>query len=225
MTDHTDTQPTPGQEKGPIYGVPLIDSLPLGDGGFTQAMPSRSDLEGIRNYRQGQRVVAGYEVLLAAYLTAVDMAKHGHTLEQSNRTLRAALELAEKELDIESRSMTPLHPLFGIRKPRLDAALTQARASLAGTGASPTKDDRLARIKAIFDEWMADDSGYDEAVWPKIQAALASTGTTGHDDEHRHGELASTSRNLVKAGALIAAEIDRLQRRLPAPPAAKGDAT
>ncbi len=56
------TQP----ELGPIYGVELLDSLPLG-GGMTQALPSRSDLEGIRNWRQGQRVVAGYEVLLAHY--------------------------------------------------------------------------------------------------------------------------------------------------------------
>lgn len=54
-------------EHGPIYGVELIDTLPLGNGGWTQQMPSRSDLEGVKGYRQGQRVVAGYEVLLNHY--------------------------------------------------------------------------------------------------------------------------------------------------------------
>jgi hypothetical protein len=53
------------KETGPVYGVELIDSLPLG--GMTQQMPSRDDLEGVKDYRQGQRVVAGYEVLLAHY--------------------------------------------------------------------------------------------------------------------------------------------------------------
>jgi hypothetical protein len=51
---------------GPIYGVELIDALEI-DGGMRQAMPSASDLKGIRNYRQGQRVVAGYEVLLNSW--------------------------------------------------------------------------------------------------------------------------------------------------------------
>ena len=54
-------------EHGPIYGVPLIDHLPLGRGSMRQAMPDRADLEGVRDYRQGQRVVAGYEVLLWHY--------------------------------------------------------------------------------------------------------------------------------------------------------------
>lgn len=52
---------------GPIYSVPLIDSLPLNPDnptGMLQQMPSAADLEGIRNYRQGARVCAGYEVLL-----------------------------------------------------------------------------------------------------------------------------------------------------------------
>ena len=55
-------------EKGPIYGVDLIDSLPLSypdDGnGMRYAMPSRSTLLGVKDHKQGQRVVAGYEVLL-----------------------------------------------------------------------------------------------------------------------------------------------------------------
>jgi len=54
-------------ELGPLYGVELIDDLPLRpgkEGGMRQQMPSCSDLQGVKNYRQGQRVVAGYEVLL-----------------------------------------------------------------------------------------------------------------------------------------------------------------
>ena|SRR5437763_6503984 len=29
-----------------------------------------------------------------------------------------------------------------------------------------------AQVKAIFDEWMADDTGYDEETWPLLKAAL-----------------------------------------------------
>lgn len=52
-------------EVGPIYGVKLIDSLPIGDSGWSQAMPNREDL--LRAKRSHQRLVAGYEVLLARY--------------------------------------------------------------------------------------------------------------------------------------------------------------
>lgn len=53
-------------ELGPIYNVPLLDSLPLnyGSDDMLQQLPSRADLMGVIPYRQGQRVVAGYEVLL-----------------------------------------------------------------------------------------------------------------------------------------------------------------
>jgi hypothetical protein len=49
-------------EKGPIYGVELIDSLPLGTSMMRQAMPSRDDLMAVLEV--SQRAVAGYEVLL-----------------------------------------------------------------------------------------------------------------------------------------------------------------
>jgi hypothetical protein len=50
-------------EKGPIYGVELIDELPLGKvSGLTQAMASRADLEIARRY--SDRTAAAYEVLL-----------------------------------------------------------------------------------------------------------------------------------------------------------------
>lgn len=46
---------------GPVYGVTLIDSLPL-DGGMKQAMPNEDDLR--RVLKVSVRTVAGYEVLL-----------------------------------------------------------------------------------------------------------------------------------------------------------------
>ena len=49
-------------EYGPIYGVELIDSMPLDGGSMCQAMPSRRDLDAV--YKKSIRTVAGYEVLL-----------------------------------------------------------------------------------------------------------------------------------------------------------------
>ena len=47
---------------GPIYGVKLIDTLPLDNGSMLQQMPSRQDLDDVRQI--SERTVAGYEVLL-----------------------------------------------------------------------------------------------------------------------------------------------------------------
>jgi len=62
--------PEPAMKKqfGPIYGVELLDSLPL-DGGMRQALPSRRDLDDVRRTKivGSDRVVAGYEVLLEHY--------------------------------------------------------------------------------------------------------------------------------------------------------------
>lgn len=52
------------EEFGPVYGVRLIESLPIGTS-MQQAMPTRDDLT--RANKVAERVVAGYEVLLAAY--------------------------------------------------------------------------------------------------------------------------------------------------------------
>lgn len=52
-------------ELGPVYGVNLIDALPLGSGSMKQAMPTRSDL--LKVQRVSERTVAGYEVLLDHY--------------------------------------------------------------------------------------------------------------------------------------------------------------
>lgn len=53
------------QDSGPVYGVRLIDSLPLGKGGMRQAMPTRRDLKQVQEL--STRTVAGYEVLLDHY--------------------------------------------------------------------------------------------------------------------------------------------------------------
>lgn len=53
-------------EIGPIYNVPLIQTLAVGiNGGMLQQMPSRADLSDAR--RASERVAAGYEVLLSHY--------------------------------------------------------------------------------------------------------------------------------------------------------------
>ena len=56
-------------EVGPVYGVPLIDSLPLGS--MRQACPSRSDLESAG--KRHMRLAAAYEVLLACYQRLKDL--------------------------------------------------------------------------------------------------------------------------------------------------------
>lgn len=55
---------TVDSEKGPVYGVPLLDTLPL-SGGMMQQMPGREELEDVR--RTSERVVAAYEVLVHHY--------------------------------------------------------------------------------------------------------------------------------------------------------------
>lgn len=50
---------------GPVYGVRLIDDLPIGTGSMRQACPSRADLESVREVNE--RTAAAYEVLLDHY--------------------------------------------------------------------------------------------------------------------------------------------------------------
>lgn len=80
-------------ETGPIYGVPLIQSLPLGmNGGMLQQMPSRADLVviGCGEKGSGQRVVAGYEVLLSHY-----RANAFRVAELESEVIRLKLELSK----------------------------------------------------------------------------------------------------------------------------------
>lgn len=50
---------------GPVYGVPLLDTMPLGKGGMLQQMATRDDLKHVARYNE--RVVSAYEVLTEHY--------------------------------------------------------------------------------------------------------------------------------------------------------------
>lgn len=50
---------------GPLYAVPLLDTLPLG--GMLQALPTKADLECTLRVPFGHRMVAGYETVLIHY--------------------------------------------------------------------------------------------------------------------------------------------------------------
>ena len=53
-------------ERGPVYGVELLTTLPLGSShNMRQAMPGRDEL--IRVRVRSERTVAAYEILTAAY--------------------------------------------------------------------------------------------------------------------------------------------------------------
>ncbi len=56
-------------------------------------------------------------------------------------------------------------------KPKTEA---RKRASKATTVASKITSERKRAIQAIalIDEWLADDSGYDQQNWPKLKQAL-----------------------------------------------------
>ena len=41
-----------------------------------------------------------------------------------------------------------------------------------GTAQAEPSHTNVEALNALLDEWMADESGYDEATWPKLQAAL-----------------------------------------------------
>lgn len=82
-------------DTGPIYGVPLIDTLPLSEGGMLQQMPSRRDLVWCQD-AMAYRVAAGYEVLLAHYHRVCE---ERDSLERTVITQEAVRRAAEKEAD------------------------------------------------------------------------------------------------------------------------------
>jgi hypothetical protein len=55
-------------EHGPVYGVLLLDTLPL-NGGMFQKMPDRDDLNDVRQL--SERTAAGFEVLTSHYRNAM----------------------------------------------------------------------------------------------------------------------------------------------------------
>jgi len=87
-------------ELGPVYDVPLIRSLPLTDGGMTQAMPSRRDLN--RAYEMSQRTAAGYEVLLAHYHDLTE--RLALAIETRNAATSTIMEIGKRHSD-EARQL------------------------------------------------------------------------------------------------------------------------
>ena len=76
---------------GPVYGVELIATLPL-DGGMRQAMPSRRDLQQVREI--SERTAAGYEVLLEHYRRLKDVTTEDEILQNKNALMREAVNIA-----------------------------------------------------------------------------------------------------------------------------------
>jgi hypothetical protein len=71
------------EEVGPVYNVPLIKTLPIGNGCMLQAMPSRKDLRSAIN--DHTRLVAAYEVLLSHYINlknTLERIEHPHRRQQ-----------------------------------------------------------------------------------------------------------------------------------------------
>jgi hypothetical protein len=89
-------------ERGPIYGVELIETLPLGGGVMLQQMPTRSDLQWVRTH--GDRVAAAYEVLLSHWRQAIK--ERDEALAELQKTLDAdaVWEGAYRESQQESAS-------------------------------------------------------------------------------------------------------------------------
>lgn len=60
-------------------------------------------------------------------------------------------------------------------KPVLEPVRTMAQPS-SGEVCPPPQEQPLSekavRLKALFDSWLSDDSGYDEEAWPELKAAL-----------------------------------------------------
>lgn len=57
--------------------------------------------------------------------------------------------------------------------PRTEPRVTIPVSPIFNDGETPeTIRERNRRALALIEEWMADESGYDEAVWPEIKAAL-----------------------------------------------------
>lgn len=84
-------------EFGPVYGVALIDTLPLGEtGGMCQAMPSRADLEQVA--KRNARVAAGYEILLGHYKTLLEniTVEHDKCLDLAQAVQRLSGEVMDR---------------------------------------------------------------------------------------------------------------------------------
>ena len=84
-------------ERGPIYDVELIDALPINygtEGGILQAMPSRPDLQNVKDCGYGSRMAAGYEILLNTWrMQGQELADIQATLDHHVRACQRGIEL------------------------------------------------------------------------------------------------------------------------------------
>jgi hypothetical protein len=55
---------------------------------------------------------------------------------------------------------------------RTNRRTSVTRASKENGPADSGRAERIDAAIRLLDEWMADESGYDEETWPKLQAAL-----------------------------------------------------
>ena len=88
-------------ELGPVYGVELIDTLPMNYGqtkGMLQAMPSAADLKSTMG--KCTRVAAGYEVLLNHWREQADEIEQFRA-ERNSRPKPKALKVAVCEYLLE----------------------------------------------------------------------------------------------------------------------------
>lgn len=58
-----------------------------------------------------------------------------------------------------------------VREP-LPVPTQQAEVHAGIATTSMSKEERYARVMALMETWIADESGYDEEVWPELKAAL-----------------------------------------------------
>lgn len=72
---------------------------------------------------------------------------------------------------------------------RIQSRTRNVRAHTVNGGSADSEQSRRAEEAIrLLDEWMADDSGYDEETWPKLRAALEADRLSSRrlfDDEAR----------------------------------------
>ena len=189
---------------GPTYGIKLIKSLPISYGdnqGMLQAMPSRSDLQGVKEYKQGCRVVAGYEILLNTWrMQGQENARLKAELADAKTKNRNGCTLIDKAttdlIDAESR----------------EAALREAVTVAVHTCELALQLDETGRCVA---------SGILHQLQEALAVCVPSTGhksdsvpESGESGTQTEGETPITTVMLVYNRALKPEEVAKLYRGL-----------
>jgi hypothetical protein len=109
-------------DKGPVYGVQLIDTLPLGQGGMLQQLPCRSDLEKV--CKVSYRTAAGYEVLLSHYLELFKRTIVTIELQNAISRLRAMTADGQQSWDLSHNDVAALKLILETLTPLLKEPTT-----------------------------------------------------------------------------------------------------